>query len=71
MRLALLMIPLLVLAPLAGAVALPAPEVGSICHSFRAGEGETTYCVNPGNPGCLVEETVWTGADGWSTCTGL
>ncbi|GEM_PF-5659321 len=107
MRIALLVVPLLVLAivPLAGAapdVAVcvlgkvgvqPCPGTAcvwtaakatcvpkasapavptSLCHGQRVGfEGYEEWCVNPTNPHCLIEETVWTGADQFSYCTGV
>jgi len=107
MRVALLVIPLLVLAfaPLASAapdvavcagsvgvqpcpglacvwtaakatcVPAPSPDASvptSICKGQRVGfEGYEEWCVNPTDPSCLIEENVWTGADGFSYCTGV
>ncbi|MEA3198705.1 MAG: hypothetical protein QOE90_133 [Thermoplasmata archaeon] len=57
--------------PLAGA-STPVHAPTSICHGERVGfEGYEEWCVNPTDPHCLIEENVWTGADGFSYCTGV
>lgn len=49
----------------------PSGAPDRVCRTQRAGEGSTTTCVQPTRPDCLIETTTWTGADGWTTCTGL
>lgn len=70
MRVALLVVPLLLLAvlPLGSAATLPEK-----CWGHPVGfEGYEEYCINPNDPTCLVRHTFISGTgEETVTCTGL
>jgi hypothetical protein len=52
-----------------GAATVSLPEK---CWGHRVGfEGYQETCVNPNDPHCLIYQYEWTGADEFSSCSGI
>jgi len=71
MRIALLIVPLLLLAT----VSLGSASAGTLpekCWGHPVAEAYEEYCVNPNDPSCLVSYTFISGTgDETTSCTGL